>query len=252
MKKNGTGCSDLSPYTLLSEEVWKKGWFGDETPVAVITINGKKSIHPTSKAGCDVFHQFQCVGSICLVIAFSKSVHRSYSLFMEGKMFRALVISTIIVAIAVPTVEQMLRIFGKWMSHKFLNDERHGIVWIWTQTVGDPLSKVYALKKYVDQVRQMLLFDCRDGNLCTIAPSPSGSISFCENTTGLQVLRSGTLWRKLLRFRTRFDFCSSLKSYKFLFISIVVPLVLPGLQTCVCESAEEGLLRIVPSSHRDT
>jgi hypothetical protein len=46
---------------------------------------------------------------------------------MEGKMFRALVISTVIVAIAVSAVEQLLRIIGKWVSHRFLNDERHGI-----------------------------------------------------------------------------------------------------------------------------
>ena len=42
-------------------------------------------------------------------------------------MFRALVISTVIVAIAVSAVEQLLRIIGKWVSQRFLNDESHGI-----------------------------------------------------------------------------------------------------------------------------
>lgn len=206
-----------------------KGWTIDETPIIVLTRNGEKSVHLASYIGCDVFHHVQHIGCLCLVITFSKSVHRSYSLFMEGKMFRALVISTVIVAIAVSAVEQLLRIIGKWVSHRFLNDERHGIAWVWLRTVGDPLSKVYALKKFVDQVHLKVLFEFRDGDLCTIAPSLSGSISFCGSTTGLRVLWYGSLRRKLLRLRTRFVSCSSHRLYKSLFASILVPLVLPGI-----------------------
>ena len=71
---------------------------------------------------------------------------------MEGRFFWTLVASTAIVTGLVWIVEKALNAWGKWFSHRFLNDERHRLCVLQRSHVEDPLSKVYALKKFVDQV----------------------------------------------------------------------------------------------------
>lgn len=45
---------------------------------------------------------------------------------MEGRFFWKLIISTAIVGVAVPFIEQALRGFGAWISAHYLGDEKHG------------------------------------------------------------------------------------------------------------------------------
>lgn len=75
-----------------------------------------------------------------------------YYIYKEGLYFWKLLLSVIIVSVVVPTIEVLLRLFGKWASEHYLGDEKHGINLSFLITLGDPLSKAYTLKKFVDQV----------------------------------------------------------------------------------------------------
>ncbi|KAK8810841.1 hypothetical protein WA556_003925 [Blastocystis sp. ATCC 50177/Nand II] len=80
------------------------------------------------------------------IIFLALAILYSYCIYVEGRFFWTLVASTAIVTGLVWIVEKALNAWGKWFSHRFLNDERH----------QDPLSKVYALKKFVDQGWQLV------------------------------------------------------------------------------------------------
>ena len=63
---------------------------------------------------------------------------------------------TALVTVVVLSVEHLLKICGKYMSHKWLNDSHHGTCAHLHLIVGDPLSHKYALKKFVDQGWQLV------------------------------------------------------------------------------------------------
>ena len=80
----------------------------------------------------------------------------SWRLYCEGRFFWILIGMTAVVTAVVLSVEHLLKVCGKYISHKWLNDSHHGTCTHLYLIIGDPLSHKYALKKFVDQGWQLV------------------------------------------------------------------------------------------------
>lgn len=169
-------------------------------------------------------------------------LRKSWNLYWEGRYFWTLIGMTIVVTVVVLSVEYGLRIFGRFISRKWLSDSHHGARAFYASCLGDPLSHNLALKKFVDQGWQLVYHSI---------------FAFWEYL----------LLRKFNWFEGERLFFSVSEeeivpdSIKFLFITqIVMPLSLaspagslavPGVPPRVREPAQERLLRAVHPPHRD-